>query len=98
MTVLAFLIMLSGVVEPAWQAGATTLTDRTASRTLDGRELLKIGDIHEMQNHLQEALPYYEHALEAFRAKKQRRGRPWHWSKSAKCSTGKKNCRRPWLW
>ena len=74
MIAFAILIMLSGTATPAWQAGSTTLIERTASRTLDGQELLKIGDIHEVQTHLQEALPYYQQALEAFRVKKQRRG------------------------
>src|SRR5881628_2636222 len=48
--------------------------ERIASRTLDGNELLKIGDLHEVQNHLQEALPYYQRALTAFRGKKDRIG------------------------
>src|SRR5678816_517336 len=45
-----------------------------SSRMLDGNELLRIGDIHEVQNHLQEALPYYQRALAAFREKRDRRG------------------------
>jgi len=68
-----------------WRAGATdarrddatdATTRRTGSttRTLDGSELIKIGDLHEVQNHLQEALPYYQRALTAFRGKKDRNG------------------------
>ena len=34
----------------------------SSDRTLEGDELLKIGDLHEVQNHLQEALPYYQRA------------------------------------
>src|SRR6059036_491984 len=54
----------------------TPATRRTGStsRTLDGNELIKIGDLHEVQNHLQEALPYYQRALTAFRGKKDRNG------------------------
>lgn len=46
----------------------------TTPRALDGQELLKIGDLHAVQNHLQEAMPYYQRALTAFRAQKNRRG------------------------
>jgi len=46
----------------------------TSSRTLDGEELLRIGDIHEVQHHWQEALPYYQRALSAFREKRNRKG------------------------
>src|SRR5438093_5429715 len=50
-------------------------TRRTvSSRALDGNELIKIGDLHEVQNHLQEALPYYQRALTAFRGKKDQTG------------------------
>jgi len=60
------------------QAGAgadQSVAERVAStRGLDGAELIKIGDLHEVQNHLLEALPYYRRALAAFRMKKDRRG------------------------
>ena len=63
------------VREPERSIGHSVMVERTSSaRTLDGDELLKIGDIHEVQNHLQEALPYYQRALTAFRTKKNRRG------------------------
>ncbi|HZH49986.1 MAG TPA: tetratricopeptide repeat protein, partial [Nitrospira sp.] len=43
-------------------------------RKLTGDELLRIGEIHDVQNHFPEALTYYEQALESFRATKQWRG------------------------
>ena len=36
--------------------------------------MLRIGEIHDVQNHFHEALTYYEQALDSFRATKQRRG------------------------
>src|SRR5581483_7317182 len=45
-----------------------------SSRALTGDELLKIGDLHEVQNHFHEALSYYERAVVAFRAKRQADG------------------------
>jgi tetratricopeptide (TPR) repeat protein len=46
----------------------------SSARKLNGDELLRIGEIHDVQNHFPEALTYYEQALEFFRANKQRRG------------------------
>src|SRR2546428_1107094 len=67
--------ILPVVSRPAQPLGAPVTVRRESSpRTLDGDELLKIGDLHEVQNLLQEALPYYQRALAAFRAKKDRRG------------------------
>ena len=43
-------------------------------RKLNGDELLRIAEIHDVQNHFPEALTSYEQALESFRASKQRRG------------------------
>ncbi|MDF2459489.1 MAG: protein of unknown function, TPR-like, partial [Nitrospira sp.] len=43
-------------------------------RALSGDELLRIGEIHDVQNHFPEALTYYEQALQSFRARKQRKG------------------------
>jgi tetratricopeptide (TPR) repeat protein len=43
-------------------------------RTLRGDELLRIGEIHDVQNHFPEALMYYEQAVETFRVAKQRQG------------------------
>jgi tetratricopeptide (TPR) repeat protein len=47
---------------------------QVSARTLTGEELVRIAEIHDRQNHFPEALTYYEQALEAFRARKQRRG------------------------
>jgi tetratricopeptide (TPR) repeat protein len=41
---------------------------------LSGEELLRIGEIHDVQNHFPEALTYYEQALRSFRTGKQRKG------------------------
>jgi tetratricopeptide (TPR) repeat protein len=41
---------------------------------LSGDELVRIGEIHDVQNHFPEALTYYVQALESFRAHKQRKG------------------------
>lgn len=46
----------------------------SSTTTLRGDELLRIGEIHDVQNHLAEALTYYEQARESFRATKQRQG------------------------
>jgi len=46
----------------------------SSARTLKGDELLRIGEIHDVQNHFAEALTYYERARESFRATKQRQG------------------------
>ncbi|MGH9669546.1 MAG: hypothetical protein ACRD3A_05470 [Terriglobales bacterium] len=63
------------VSRPDQPPGAPGAVRRASSpRTLEGDELLKIGDLHDVQNHLQEALPYYQRALAAFRSKKSRRG------------------------
>ena len=45
-----------------------------SARKLNGDELLRIGEIHDVQNHFPEALTYYEQALEFFRATNQRQG------------------------
>src|SRR5574341_1103503 len=45
-----------------------------SSRVLDGNELVRIGDLHETQNHLQEAAPYYQRAAAAFHKQKNRSG------------------------
>jgi len=46
----------------------------SSPRKLNGDELLRIGEIHDVQNHFPEALTYYEQAVETFRAAKQRQG------------------------
>jgi tetratricopeptide (TPR) repeat protein len=45
-----------------------------SARTLTGDELVRIGELHDVQNHYPEALTYYDRALEAFRAHKQPKG------------------------
>jgi tetratricopeptide (TPR) repeat protein len=45
-----------------------------STRTLSGDELVRIGEIHDVQNHFPEALTYYEQALASYRAHKQRKG------------------------
>lgn len=45
-----------------------------SARTLSGEELLRIAEIHDVQNHFPEALTYYDQALASFRARKQRKG------------------------
>src|SRR4029079_9524820 len=45
-----------------------------SARTLSGEELVRIGEIHDVQNHFPEALTYYDQALATFRAQKQRKG------------------------
>ncbi|HET8721215.1 MAG TPA: tetratricopeptide repeat protein [Nitrospira sp.] len=52
---------------------ASASTVPVSARTLSGHELLRIGEIHDVQNHFQEALTYYEKALDAFRLHKQRK-------------------------
>jgi tetratricopeptide (TPR) repeat protein len=41
---------------------------------LSGEELVRIGEIHDVQNHYLEALTYYGQALESFRARNRRKG------------------------
>ena len=45
-----------------------------SARILSGDELLRIGEIHDVQDHFPEALTYYEQALDSFRAHKQIKG------------------------
>ncbi len=55
-------------------AGLPVIDRAPASRALDGQELLRIGDLHAIQNHFQEAMPYYQRALAVFRGAGNRRG------------------------
>ncbi len=71
------IVLLSGMIHVmSWVEDGTASTGMfpASSRTLDGDELLRIGDLHEVQHHWQEALPYYQRALAAFREKRVRRG------------------------
>jgi tetratricopeptide (TPR) repeat protein len=66
---LVFPVIISANVNAAVPAAQAS-----PARTLSGEELVRIGEIHDVQNHFPEALTYYEQALEAFRAHKQRKG------------------------
>ena len=46
----------------------------SSARKLNGDELLRIAEIHDVQNHFPEALTYYEQALDSFRASRQLQG------------------------
>jgi tetratricopeptide (TPR) repeat protein len=52
----------------------TNLLAAGSPKNLDGDQLIKIGELHEVQNHLQEALPYYERAVTEFRTKRNHGG------------------------
>jgi tetratricopeptide (TPR) repeat protein len=52
--------------------GVILVTD--SARNLGGAELIKIGDLHEVQNHLLEAQPYYERAVAVFHKQRNRQG------------------------
>src|SRR5437899_3944861 len=71
------MVMLAGVIHVMSRVEDGTASAEilpASSRALDGEELLRIGDLHEVQHHWQEALPYYQRALAAFREKHIRRG------------------------
>lgn len=77
MRTLVFIAIMYGVMavmSGVEQGTASTVMPAASSRALDGDELLRIGDLHEIQHHWQEALPYYQRALAAFREKRIRRG------------------------
>jgi tetratricopeptide (TPR) repeat protein len=71
----ALLALLPVGASPAWPLDGYVFPEPvTSTHVLDGNELLKIGEIHDVQNHFLEALTYYRQALAAFHEKKQRRG------------------------
>ncbi len=71
---LLLLVPLSGP-SPAWFLPHAVPVERVSSaKTLTGDELLKIGGVHDHQQHFPEALTYYELALSTFRENKQARG------------------------
>jgi tetratricopeptide (TPR) repeat protein len=55
-------------------APGSALGQPLSARTLSAEELLRIGEVHDVQNHFPEALTYYDQALDSFRAHKQRKG------------------------
>ncbi|QOJ36047.1 MAG: tetratricopeptide repeat protein [Nitrospira sp.] len=70
---LSILVLLASSIAsplhaPAWPA------ERSETATLSGQELLKIGEIHDVQQHWQETLTYYRLALSTFRAQQQPQG------------------------
>ena len=60
---------------PDWSPPHSVSVQHVSSdRTLTGDELLRIGEIHDYQQHFPETLTYYQLALSTFREKKQARG------------------------
>lgn len=53
---------------------STSVGDLSSTGRLSGNELLRIGEIHDLQHHFHETLTYYQLALSTFREKKQSRG------------------------
>lgn len=69
------LALLLSSLNAAWAFGQPWFLQSVSSaRKLNGDELLRIAEIHDVQNHFPEALTYYEQALASFRASKQQRG------------------------
>jgi tetratricopeptide (TPR) repeat protein len=64
--------LLSG--EPAWGLPTSSPSNTSSASSLSGQELLRIGEIHDNQQHFLETLTYYQLALSRFKEKKQLRG------------------------
>lgn len=60
--------------EPARAASSSSAPDKSSTGTLSGQELLRIGEIHDHQQHFLETLTYYQLALTRFKEKNQPRG------------------------
>ncbi|HMU29797.1 MAG: tetratricopeptide repeat protein [Nitrospira sp.] len=58
----------------AWAVSPGDVTPTTSPNQLSGRELLRIGEVHDKQEHWPETLTYYQLALSKFREKKQQQG------------------------
>ncbi|HQR15018.1 MAG TPA: hypothetical protein PKW52_08210 [Nitrospira sp.] len=58
----------------AWAAPQGEVTPTASPNQLSGHELLRIGEIHDKQEHWPETLTYYHLALTKFREKKQQQG------------------------
>lgn len=67
-------LLTGAMLLPGWVPGLPALSQLVSARTLSGDELVRIGEIHDVQNHFPEALTYYNQALDSFRARKQRKG------------------------
>jgi tetratricopeptide (TPR) repeat protein len=72
--VLACYLLMTVAVLPSSAPGKSTAAQPVSARTLSGDELVRIGEIHDVQNHFPEALTYYQQAQESFRLHKQRKG------------------------
>jgi tetratricopeptide (TPR) repeat protein len=59
---------------PVWSLPDTWRHPVSSVRTLTGDELLRIGQLHDAQDHHQEALNYYQLALSAYRGAEQKGG------------------------
>lgn len=59
---------------PARAFSSAQATPISSPNQLSGRELLRIGEIHDQQEHFPETLTYYQLALSKFREKKQPQG------------------------
>lgn len=59
---------------PAWADSQAQLTAAASPNQLSGHELLRIGEVHDKQEHWPETLTYYQLALSKFREKKQQQG------------------------
>ena len=67
-------VALPSPLEPTWAAGPSSAQTPPSIATLSGQELLRIGEIHDDQQHFLETLTYYQLALSKFRETKQPRG------------------------
>jgi tetratricopeptide (TPR) repeat protein len=72
--VLTCCLLMTVMVLPAPAPDKSAAARPVSARTLSGDELVRIGEIHDVQNHYPEALMYYGQALDSFRAHKQRKG------------------------
>jgi tetratricopeptide (TPR) repeat protein len=66
--------LLGAVIVSIPVQGSSLFGQQMSARTLSGDELVRIGEIHDVQNHYREALTYYERALDAYRGHKHKKG------------------------
>ncbi len=74
---IGFCLLLLWLLPTHFQASAippAQLTPTASPNQLSGHELLRIGEIHDQQEHFPETLTYYQLALSKFREKKQSQG------------------------
>jgi hypothetical protein len=60
----SYLVMAALLSSSSPISNFETVGEPVPVRALSGDELLRIGDIHDVQNHFPEALTYYEQALQ----------------------------------